>query len=116
MYDLNKESPDFSTPAPNLDASALAERLQQLPAWEIITRRGQQQLQATFAFKKYRQAMGFCQLVAELAESVQHHPEIVLAWGQVTINWWTHSTKGIQHNDFIMAAKTGKLFEAQQSD
>ena len=48
--------------------------------------------------------------VANLAEEEDHHPEITLEWGKVTVSWWSHKIKGLHRNDFIAAAKTDNLF------
>jgi len=31
-------------------------------------------------------------------------------YGKVTLTWWTHKIKGLHVNDFIMAAKSDKLY------
>ena len=54
--------------------------------------------------------LDFVNKVADLAEEEDHHPEIVLEWGKVTVNWWSHKIKGLHKNDFIAAAKTDALF------
>ncbi|MDA9957990.1 4a-hydroxytetrahydrobiopterin dehydratase, partial [Gammaproteobacteria bacterium] len=40
-----------------------------------------------------------------------HHPQIILEWGKVTVTWWSHKIEGLHHNDFICAAKTDQLFK-----
>ena len=45
-----------------------------------------------------------------MAEQEDHHPTILIAWGKVTVTWWTHAIKGLHRNDFIMAAKTDDAF------
>jgi 4a-hydroxytetrahydrobiopterin dehydratase len=45
-----------------------------------------------------------------LAEEEGHHPELITDWGKVTVVWWTHKISGLHTNDFIMAAKTDKLY------
>jgi 4a-hydroxytetrahydrobiopterin dehydratase len=49
--------------------------------------------------------------VGELAEEQGHHPALLTEWGKVTVTWWTHKIKGLHRNDFIMAAKTDKLYQ-----
>ena len=51
----------------------------------------------------------FTNKVAALAEKEDHHPEITLEWGKVTVIWWSHKIKGLHKNDFICAAKTDDL-------
>jgi len=52
--------------------------------------------------------------VANLAEQEDHHPEIMLEWGKVTVSWWSHKIKGLHMNDFICASKTDLIFKDSQ--
>ena len=47
--------------------------------------------------------------IAKLAEDEDHHPAILLEWGSVRVQWWSHKIKGLHMNDFICAAKTETL-------
>ncbi len=69
---------------------------------------GEKRLQRTLTFKDYAEALVFTDRVGAVAEAEGHHPSIVLEWGKVTVNWWTHAIRGLHRNDFIMAAKTDK--------
>ena len=71
---------------------------------------GIEQLTCAFAFKDYLSGLDFLKKVALLAEEEDHHPEIVLEWGKVTVSWWSHKIRGLHKNDFIAAAKTDALF------
>ena len=71
---------------------------------------GIEQLTCAFAFKDYLSGLDFLKKIALLAEEEDHHPEIVLEWGKVTVSWWSHKIKGLHKNDFIAAAKTDALF------
>ncbi|MCL7455388.1 MAG: 4a-hydroxytetrahydrobiopterin dehydratase, partial [Anaerolineae bacterium] len=87
--------------------------LQQLPGWEVLEREGVPQLERTFKFADFAQALGFTNRVGQLAEEKDHHPTIVTEWGKVTVTWWTHSVGGLHQNDFVMAARTDELYEEQ---
>ena len=52
------------------------------------------------------ESLDFSNKVADLAESEDHHPKIVLEYGSVEVSWWSHKIKGLHKNDFICAAKT----------
>jgi 4a-hydroxytetrahydrobiopterin dehydratase len=54
--------------------------------------------------------MAFTNAVAKLAESADHHPQLIVEYSSVTVLWWTHAIQGLHKNDFIMAAKTSMLF------
>ena len=62
-----------------------------------------------FKFKNFVEALSFTNKVGEIAESENHHPDIVLKWGFVRIDLWTHALGGLTENDFIVAAKIDTL-------
>jgi 4a-hydroxytetrahydrobiopterin dehydratase len=74
--------------------------------WQVVEER---HLEKTFSFEDFRRALDFTNRVGELAESVDHHPEISLGWGFVRITIWTHSIGGLHEADFVFAAKTDLL-------
>ena len=95
--------------APQVSESELPELLAQLSDWQVLDVDGINQLQRTFKFKNFLEAMAFANRVGELAEAANHHPAILVEWGKVTVNWWTHSIQGLHRNDFILAARTEQL-------
>ena len=38
-----------------------------------------------------------------------HHPDLHVTWGKLTVTWWTHVTGGLNRNDFIMAARCDRV-------
>jgi 4a-hydroxytetrahydrobiopterin dehydratase len=85
--------------------------LEEYPVWLVkVEADGVPQLERVYKFKNYRQALDFSNQVAALAEAEDHHPAILLEWGQVTVRWWTHVLRGLHRNDLIMAAKTEALY------
>jgi len=95
--------------APTVDAAEAKELLQQIPDWSIIEVDGIKQLQRQYKFKNFVKAMAFANQLADIAEAEGHHPGILVEWGKATVMWWSHSIKGLHHNDFVMAAKTDLL-------
>ncbi len=95
---------------PALTDAEVNELLLQIPEWELIEGDGSKRLQRVFKLKNYVEAVAFTNKIAMIAEKEDHHPLIVLEWGRVTIQWWTHVVKGLHQNDFVMAAKTDELF------
>jgi 4a-hydroxytetrahydrobiopterin dehydratase len=80
--------------------------LAQTPGWEL---REGKQIERTYKFKNFREALGFVDRVGGLAEEEGHHPDITFGWGYATISLHTHKIKGLHENDFIMAAKIDQL-------
>ena len=93
-----------------IEESEIHALLAQLEGWCVETRDGLQQLERTYAFKNFRQAMAFATAVGEAAEAEQHHPALLTEWGKVKVTWWTHAIHGLHLNDFIMAARSDDLY------
>lgn len=66
-------------------------------------------LEREYTFDDFRSALDFTNRVGELAERVNHHPDIYLAWGKVNIKIWTHVIDGLSETDFVFAAKVDQL-------
>src|SRR5690348_14174048 len=92
---------------PPLEGEQLEELHSQLSkGWKVID---EHHLEKEFKFKDFQQALDFTNEVGELAESVNHHPDIYLAWGQVKLTLWTHTIDGLSESDFVFAAKVDKI-------
>ena len=66
-------------------------------------------LDKTYRFPNFAEALEFANRVGELAEEVDHHPEIRLSWGWVRLLLYTHKIDGLTESDFIWAAKADRL-------
>jgi len=95
---------------PRLTEAEIAGLHPQVADWQILEVEGIQRLQRVFKFKNFTQALDFANRVGAIAEEQDHHPMLIVEWGRVTIQWWTHAVKGLHQNDFIMAAKTDEIF------
>jgi len=100
---------------PALSAHQARQILTKLPGWEITESDNHLRLEKVFNFESYQHGLAFANLVAQAADSEDHHPAILIEWGKVTVTWWTHTIGGLHQNDFIMAAKTEQLYSAQSA-
>jgi 4a-hydroxytetrahydrobiopterin dehydratase len=66
-------------------------------------------LQREFTFDGFPAAIAFVNRLAELAESVNHHPDIAVSYKRVTVRWTTHSAGGITDRDRDLAGRTDEL-------
>ena len=98
--------------SPPVTDQELVELQPQVPQWELISEDGITKLDRVFRFANFRQALGFTNLLGELAETEGHHPRLVTEWGKVKVTWWTHAIRNLHRNDFIMAAKSDQIYEA----
>ena len=79
----------------------IQERLQRLPGW-YYEGESIQRVYETDGWPDTLMlvnALGFC------AEAADHHPDLAVSWGRVTVALWTHSAKGITGKDFELAHK-----------
>ena len=88
-----------------LDSSALAARLHELPGWSGDTA----------AIRRSVTAPGFLAgirlvaAVADVAEQLDHHPDIDIRWRTVTFTLSTHSAGGVTEKDLDLAARIDAL-------
>ena len=111
MTELSKSSCEACrVDAPVLQDNEIKELLSQVPSWKVFEEDNVKKIICSFIFLSYEDSLNFLNKVADLAEKEDHHPEIILEWGKVTVTWWSHKIKGLHKNDFICASKTDALF------
>lgn len=76
--------------------------------WEVVD---DHHLRKTYRFDDFAQALAFTDRVGDLAETVNHHPDICLAWGRVELTIWTHKIGGLNEADFVFAAKADRALQ-----
>lgn len=84
-----------------LDEADLAAALARLPDWQ----RDGDAITRTFAFKGFMRPTLLANAIAYLAEQANHHPELTIRWGSLTVRLWTHDTGGLTERDVALAAK-----------
>ncbi|MDO8538344.1 MAG: 4a-hydroxytetrahydrobiopterin dehydratase [archaeon] len=87
---------------PPLSLKKVKELLKELNEWKAEKNK---KLWKEFNFKNFVEAMHFANLVGEIAEKENHHPDLCISWGKVKVELSTHSIKGLSENDFILASK-----------
>jgi 4a-hydroxytetrahydrobiopterin dehydratase len=94
---------------PPLKGKQLADLHRQLPDFAQWTVVSEHHISRSYKFPDFRTALAFVNNVGTLAEEQGHHPDILLAWGEVDITLWTHAVNGLTESDFILAAKIDRL-------
>lgn len=97
--------------APQVSSAEAEQFLQEIPEWEIVPEQGINRLQRSYGFANFSDALLFTNAVGQMAESEQHHPDIITRWGEVVLIWYTHKIKGLHRNDFICAARSDALYK-----
>ena len=78
--------------------------------WGVVE---EHHLSRSYQFPDFKEALRFTNLVGALAEDQGHHPDMLLTWGKVRVDIWTHKIDALVESDFIFAAKTEKIYEAK---
>jgi 4a-hydroxytetrahydrobiopterin dehydratase len=68
--------------------------------WRVLL----QSLRATFSAPDFTTAAAFVARVAAVADEANHHPDVVLRWGQVTVTTSSHDAGGLTQRDVDLAA------------
>jgi 4a-hydroxytetrahydrobiopterin dehydratase len=96
---------------PRLSEEEISERLSLLDDWS----KAEVWIEKRFRFKNFLRAMSFVNAVAYLAETVNHHPDIVIHYDEVTLRNWTHAVGGVTEHDFLLAEKIDELVATRNS-
>lgn len=62
-----------------------------------------------FKFADFKAALEFVNKVGEIAENMNHHPDIELGWGRVGIHLTTHSAGKVTAKDYKLAEAIDKM-------
>ncbi len=88
-----------------LDNATIDRELAATPGWE----KDGDSIVRTLTFKDFKEAMAFVNHVAEVAEEVNHHPDIAISWNTVTLTQSTHAAGGLTEHDFALARRINAL-------
>lgn len=95
---------------PTLDQTEIESRLQEFPEWGLND--DGTKLITEAEFEDFKQALDFINTVGEIAERLQHHPDILLFdYRYVQLSISTHTAQGITDKDFEFVAEIDELFE-----
>lgn len=94
---------------PPLSQEEAEKLLTEAPKWKLLD--DGTKLQRNFEFSNFVESMAFVNKVGELCEEEGHHADITFGWGYASVLFYTHKINGLHENDFIMAAKTNKLYK-----
>lgn len=84
-----------------LSSSEIDIFLKTAPAWKLDSGK----LVRDWEFADFIHAMAFVNRVAELAEAVEHHPDIDIRYNKVRLGLISHDSGGITQRDTKMSAR-----------
>ena len=97
---------------PRLSPDDVDRALGQLPLWSG----GNDGIERTLQLPSFRAAVEAISVVADVAEQLDHHPDMDLRWTAVRIAVVTHSAGGLTELDLELARRVDDLFPPAQSD
>jgi len=84
-----------------LTEKEVVEQLKKVPRWG----RHGAEISRLYTFSGFVAAMAFVNHVADLAETMDHHPDILIQYKKVKLTLSTHSVGGLSDLDFTLAQK-----------
>lgn len=60
-------------------------------------------------FEDFAGSLAFINIVGELAEAADHHPDITFGWGYAVIELTTHDRGGITGHDIALAKQIDRI-------
>ena len=90
----------------SLNESEYAPLLAQIKGWNIDDKR---HLQKSFKTKDFKEALDLANQIGAIAEEEGHHPDLLVRWGELRIDMWTHKVDGLTEADFVLAAKVDRI-------
>ena len=88
-----------------LDAPRLTQALDSLDGWTGDSH----SLHRSIVMPSFRGAIDLVDAVADVAEEMDHHPEMHIRHRQVVFTLWTHSAGGVTGLDVDLAARIDRL-------
>ena len=80
--------------------------IKDLPDWKINSNG---EIEKTFSLTGFAQSLMFVNSVGLIAESKNHHPDILIQWNKVGLSLTTHDSDGLTDKDFEIARLVNAL-------
>lgn len=88
-----------------LSAEEILTRLSELDYWKVVDSK----LLKRFKFTNFAESLAFVNKVGEIAETHDHHPDIIFGWGYAEIYLTTHDAGGLTIGDIAVAKEIDAL-------
>lgn len=80
--------------------------LNEIHEWEVVN---DHHLLKSFKTSNFSEALQLANDVGKLADEEGHHPDLLVRWGELRIELWTHKVDGLTEADFVLAAKIDQI-------
>ncbi len=80
------------------------------PMWEVVEQGSVKHLRRSFDLPDYGDGLDLALRIGGAANAADHHPTIIIGYRKVEVDWTTHAVNGLHRNDFIMAARSDRIY------
>lgn len=80
--------------------------LSELKGWTVVA---EHHLLKSYKTSNFAEALELANKIGALAEEEGHHPDLLVRWGELKIEMWTHKVDGLTEADFVLAAKIDRM-------
>lgn len=91
---------------PKLDHDQIEKMRGELRDWTV---ENDQKLTKKIKTKNFVTSLDLANKIGAIAEEQGHHPDLLVRWGELGIELWTHAIGGLSEADFILAAKIDRV-------
>jgi len=99
--------PDSEHDGGGLPTKLVLERLHNHQGWTLEDGK----LLKSYRFPDFVTAVGFVDRVTVIAEEQNHHPDLSITWGKVTVHLRSHDVDGITGRDFRLAGAIDAVYD-----
>ena len=88
-----------------MSAKEIKEKLNELDGWTAEDNN----LKKRFSFTNFAESLNFVNKAGEIAERLDHHPDITFGWGYAEFHITTHDSGGVTEFDFALAKEINEI-------
>ena len=90
-----------------MNLAEITTNMQYLKGWSLAS----DSIEKEINFDTFMRAINFVNRVAEIAEAMEHHPDIIINYDKVHLSLTTHDEGGLSDIDFKVAREIDKITE-----
>ena len=98
-----------------LTPEELSTALNGADGWKLSSRPGAPSIEKSWRFADFHQTMAFVNAIAQIAHSMDHHPELQVSYGTCVVQYTTHDAGGVTPRDIDAALRINALPEGRAS-
>ena len=88
-----------------LPLNLISEKMQKLDNWSLE----EHSIVKDYSFNSFKEALNFVNKIGEIAERINHHPDILISYNKVRLTLTTHSERTLTLKDFELAEEIDKI-------